>query len=284
MATSICSRELRRAGLSALVAASGAANGGKLKTTNAHIAVSKTSTITAFDAAVSTFTGYADVVQTYGPPGSFPDNVCRIPGVRSKYQSSSAGANESIYNVYLVDSTDGFLVAAALLAAPIGIVGVDPLAVFLPTLCWGTGTLAGEVGVDLLTTSHVDRLTLNRLTVTGQLLDGALVHLFRTPLAITPDTPLATFTAAEATYDGYTSQAAVWLSGVVDPISGLAEISTDLLVWIPTGAVTANTIYGLWVSDSGNTLWHFAQTLDAPVTLQGTDTGLLEAARLTYGT
>jgi len=90
-------------------------------------------------------------------------------------------------------------------------------------------------------------------TTAGGLLD-ATVDLYQTPIAVTPETPLATFTAAVATFTGYAQGVVTWeLPTVAD--DGEVEVIGTLPIWRPTDGVTPNQIYGMFIRlDVGGSL------------------------------
>jgi hypothetical protein len=99
---------------------------------------------------------------------------------------------------------------------------------------------------------------------TGYLV-GMQVDLFQTPIAILPTTPLATFTAAIATYTGYAQHIMVWDLPSLDE-TGQVQVVGTAVIFRPTGTAIGNSIYGCYCTDavSGDLL--FAGAVDnAPV-------------------
>jgi hypothetical protein len=96
----------------------------------------------------------------------------------------------------------------------------------------------------------------------------AHLHLYQVPIAILPTTPLATFTAGEATYTGYADDPLVWdVPGTAD--DGTVEVVAAPLVFRPTDAVTPNVIYGCYITDTaGANLFFFAEFDSAPLPMQ----------------
>lgn len=116
-------------------------------------------------------------------------------------------------------------------------------------------------------------------TATPASLFGALVHLYKTPLAITPSTPLATYTAAEADYSGYAAGAITWELPTVDN-ANVVEVLGTLPVFRPTSSVITNGIYGLYITDSGGTNLLFAGQFDSvPIAMESTLDKILATIR-----
>lgn len=83
-------------------------------------------------------------------------------------------------------------------------------------------------------------------TTAGGLVAG-LIDLYQTPIAITQLTPLATFTAAVATYVGYAQGVITWALPSVS-VDGNVEVVGTVPVFRPTNAVTPNQIYGAYIT------------------------------------
>lgn len=107
-------------------------------------------------------------------------------------------------------------------------------------------------------------------TVTPAALFGAICQLFQTPITITPNTPLATFTAAVATYSGYASATIAWSTPSLSN-EGIVEVLGTMTVFKPTGSTITNGIYGLYITDSGGTDLLFAGQFDnVPISMEST--------------
>ncbi len=96
----------------------------------------------------------------------------------------------------------------------------------------------------------------------GELL-GALLGLYQAPIDINQGTPLATFTAAIATYTGYAAQAIVWGLPSVNQ-AGEVEVQGIGLIFRPTDAVAPNSVWGIYITDSTGADLYFAAQFDAP--------------------
>lgn len=92
------------------------------------------------------------------------------------------------------------------------------------------------------------------------ILAGNKIHLGKTNLGITPATTYAELTAQSAGFGGYTATAIVWdvPSTAAD---GTVEVVSTPVVFRPTDASENDSIYNVWLSDSGSTEWHFAAAL-----------------------
>lgn len=71
------------------------------------------------------------------------------------------------------------------------------------------------------------------------------LDLYQTPIVITPQTPVATFTAALATYTGYAQGVVTWLAPSVSD-DGTVEVAGTIPEFRPTDGVTPNVIYGVF--------------------------------------
>lgn len=88
----------------------------------------------------------------------------------------------------------------------------------------------------------------------------AKLHLGKSPISITPATPYATLSGQEADFTGYAAAALTW--DVPSTASdGTVESVSAPVVFRPTDAVVDDSIYNLWVSNSGGSVWYFAGTI-----------------------
>lgn len=85
----------------------------------------------------------------------------------------------------------------------------------------------------------------------------AKLHLGKTPLAINATTPYASLSAQEADFTGYAAAALTWDVPTTAADDTVESISTPV-VFRPSDAVVDNSIYNLWVSNTGGTVWYFA--------------------------
>jgi hypothetical protein len=105
---------------------------------------------------------------------------------------------------------------------------------------------------------------------TAGILTGALLGLYQAPIDINQSNVLATFTAAVATYNTYAAQVIVWGTPSV-AIDGTVESVGAQLIFRPTDAVTPNSIWGVYITDTSGAILLFAGQFDeAPVNLNGT--------------
>jgi hypothetical protein len=96
------------------------------------------------------------------------------------------------------------------------------------------------------------------------------IGLYTTDIDILPTTPLATFTAAEANYDGYLRQVVGWLAPSRSD-TGAIEVLSNANTFRPTDAVVTNTVYGCFVILAGSGSLGFAGRFDdAPKSMQDT--------------
>ena len=91
--------------------------------------------------------------------------------------------------------------------------------------------------------------TANALRTT---LANSVLHLFREPLVPDPSTPLVDYTAAEATYDGYTAATMnAWNVPILAPGTGYM-IGSPLVqfTWVSAGPDVGNVIAGCYLVDA----------------------------------
>jgi len=106
-------------------------------------------------------------------------------------------------------------------------------------------------------------------------LTTAKVHLLMATLAPTPDTPLASFTAHEATFTGYAATTVGALGAAyIDPITGDYLADGVALSWTMTDTVSPNTIYGAFIADSGATKVLAYEMFATPIPLSLAGQGL----------
>lgn len=113
--------------------------------------------------------------------------------------------------------------------------------------------------------SQLDRAAAD---IAGYLL-GIKANLYQTPVAISQSTPLSAFTAAVATFTGYTAHVVTWdTPSVAD--DGTVEVLGSFVAWRPTDGVTPNVIWGVYITDGAGALLYFAgQFEDAPLPMGG---------------
>lgn len=95
---------------------------------------------------------------------------------------------------------------------------------------------------------------------------------------------LATYTAIEADFDGYTVQTlTTWITPIL--VAGKAFISTLPIIWTPTGSVTPNDIYGFFVYDFvDNKLLWAGRFAAAPIAVTGPTTPVVYTPSFTLKT
>lgn len=75
------------------------------------------------------------------------------------------------------------------------------------------------------------------------------VDLYQSDIVITPDTLLATFTAAVATFTGYAQKTVTWATPTIAD-DGTVEVIGTVPKWQPTDAATPNVIYGIYCTEA----------------------------------
>jgi len=103
----------------------------------------------------------------------------------------------------------------------------------------------------------------------GAPLLAATVNLYQAQIDFNMDTPLATFTAAVATFDGYAAKTITWQAvSVAD--DGTVECVGTISAFRPTGSVTSNVIWGCYITNSaGDTLLAAAEFDNPPIPMDG---------------
>lgn len=94
----------------------------------------------------------------------------------------------------------------------------------------------------------------------------AVVHLFKAPVVVNPDTPYASFHDNEADFTDYSSSG--WVSPL-GPINagpntqGIYSTASWLMSADPT--VVSNNIYGYYVATGADDNWYLAEAFDSPI-------------------
>jgi hypothetical protein len=122
--------------------------------------------------------------------------------------------------------------------------------------------------MELVGNEHVDELV--ALDATGSssfaagAFDGLIVDLYQDDITPTRTTPLSTYTAAIADYDGYGSASVTWgLPSRAD--DGTIEVLGTVAEFRPSGSDTPNTIFGLYTTLGDGSLGFAARFDNAPV-------------------
>lgn len=97
----------------------------------------------------------------------------------------------------------------------------------------------------------------------GGYLDGAQVHLTKSEIAISPTTPLADLTTAEADYNTYTAQDITWDTATVAD-DGTVEVIGTVPGFRPTDALAPNNIWALFITNGDGDELYFLGSFDAP--------------------
>jgi hypothetical protein len=98
------------------------------------------------------------------------------------------------------------------------------------------------------------------------------IHLYNAAIALTPATPLATFTAAETTFTGYTAATiTAALAPFLNPAGG-ATVAVPGNTFVCSG--TGDTIYGWYLTDMAGTVLIAAGNFLTPYAIAGPGDGL----------
>ena len=112
---------------------------------------------------------------------------------------------------------------------------------------------------------------------------GCLMNLFTANLTFTPQTPLATFTAAIPTYADYAAIACPFGTPYRRAAGGIA-INTGMIEWQESSTITSVLIYGYFITDSGAANWLSAELfVGGPLPLIDALSAVLVAAELCIG-
>jgi hypothetical protein len=99
----------------------------------------------------------------------------------------------------------------------------------------------------------------------GALLVTPKVHLLMGTLAFSGTTPIASFTALEATFTGYAAQPLPTLTGPGNmAVATRGMIANNNFLAGPTLTV-ANTLYGYWVDAGATVDWVLAELFPTPI-------------------
>lgn len=103
---------------------------------------------------------------------------------------------------------------------------------------------------------------------------GGKLHLFKTPVAFTPDMDVSAFTQAD--FDGYAVSSTVLFTAPFISPTGIPTLTGDLKQFVAADPLLVpNVIYGWYLTDAAGTTLLFWRTFDVPVSisvaLQGLD-------------
>ena len=99
------------------------------------------------------------------------------------------------------------------------------------------------------------------------------LHLFNTPVSISPTTPLATFTAVETTFPGYTAPVISAAEAPYIPPTGGVSIAVPGNTFVCSGS-PGDTLIGWFLVLADATTLFAAGQFDAPYTVGGAGDGL----------
>jgi len=103
---------------------------------------------------------------------------------------------------------------------------------------------------------------------------GGKLHLFKTPVAFTPNMDVSAFT--EADFTGYAASPTVVFTAAFFSPTGIPTISAPVVQFLGGSPLTVpNVVYGWYLTDAAGTTLLFWRTFDSPVSislpLQGLD-------------
>jgi hypothetical protein len=122
--------------------------------------------------------------------------------------------------------------------------------------------------MELVGNEHLDVLTATDATGSSSFaagaLDGLVVRLYQDDITPTRVTPLSTYTAAEADYDGYLPGDCTW--GVPSRADdGTVEVLGAVPEFRPMSSDTPNTIFGLFTELGDGSLGFAGRFDNAPI-------------------
>lgn len=122
----------------------------------------------------------------------------------------------------------------------------------------GNDYLDLELAADATTSASTTFGVLNKLKV----------DLFKADIVPARDTPLGTYQAAVADYDGYGSATVTW-NGPSRSDTGKIEVVGTVPEFRPTGTTTPNTVFGFFTTTFGdNSLGYAGRFDDAPIPME----------------
>lgn len=122
---------------------------------------------------------------------------------------------------------------------------------------------------------------LDSLEGTGNLLDGAKLHLYKNPLTtIPPDSEIASFT--EADFTGYAAvTVTTWGDAFLDVFGRAVKVATSVQ-FDQTDDTATCTVYGWYLTDSAGTTLIAAGPLPEEVNMAGADSSVVALPCLTW--
>jgi hypothetical protein len=114
----------------------------------------------------------------------------------------------------------------------------------------------------------------------GQVAAGQLLRLHLYQNDYFPDVADTIANYTEATFSGYTgSQLLAWSPAFINGVNA-GEIDAAVLSWSHNGGSTANTVYGIYVTDSAGNLT-YAERFPAPLLVSSIGDTIAYSARTT---
>jgi hypothetical protein len=134
-------------------------------------------------------------------------------------------------------------------------------------------TLAAVLGAAVSIPNLTLRGQLVELVDTGNLYAGAVLHLYKTSIALGPTTAVGDF--VEADFSGYAaSSTIVWGTPFYQP-NGVPVVNGDMKTFVVDDPATIlNTVYGWYCTNAAGTVYLFGRPFDAPVILTAPGQGL----------
>lgn len=113
-------------------------------------------------------------------------------------------------------------------------------------------------------------------------LNALEIHLIQTDLPPLEETTLADLEAEEADFSGYAAKTAVDMDGPLVDDSGRVKLISPNQLFTHNGGGTANTIYGYYVTNAGNTVLEFWEKFETPQAMVNNGDACSFVARFGY--
>jgi len=133
---------------------------------------------------------------------------------------------------------------------------------------------------------YTKEMAFNKANKVKTLLANSKLALFRNTLVPNVNTPKASFTGAEADYDGYTAggvTVTAFSGPFFDPAGGASIVSpNEYFAWVHDTDDVGNLIGGWWLEDSTGLVWAYG-TFPEPISMAAAGDAIPMVITLTEG-